>query len=583
MMRFTTTLLLFPLTTVCRVSALAPINPEWSDNYETVQQMRRRLNATFEYRPLHLNPEHCRNLSKERCQERDEIHGRQQAQNRRHLATGNMNILVLPMYFPEDRNILGQLASVEYLDELLNGVGTSDINPVGSVKAWMEYNSFGAFSPTFVVEDWAQTPQAESVYANGDSGASDNVLLASMISSRLQQLDRDGMDWSRFDSDNDRDIDAVVVITSGIPGEFGPIECAAPFEDRIRAQAVVGYVDGFWTSSSNPPYRLNSFTVSAGVDRPFCEGDDRLFSSPTKMAIIAHEFMHILGLPDLYDTDFEEPEQGFGGLGAFDIMAYTYGWTNDGARPGFLSAYSKMLIGWHTPIEIKEDGFYIIQPAEVSRQVYIISDPYPEGEYLLIESRYGLKWEDNQDGSGIAIYHVDENAPGQNERGYPGKSRWPQEHYAVALLQADGNYDIERLTSIGDAGDFWTEGMTLGADTGTWPNTASYSDGLVATGLSITITSNPSYIMQFEVRGFRALAAGTQSQFSAGLFHMGDNPAARVNIREGTRMNDAVFNELTHMRGSEGGGEVGSTSAVATFSCFVLAVSTSILAVFVLL
>jgi hypothetical protein len=79
---------------------------------------------------------------------------------------------------------------------------------------------------------------------------------------------------------------------------------------------------------------------------------------------------------------------------------------------------------------------------------------------LIIEMRYGLKWDDDFTGHGIVIYHVDNLAGDsnliQNTRGYPGHPNWPAEHYRVAVQQADGNYDIEKMVNRGDATDFWT-------------------------------------------------------------------------------------------------------------------------------
>lgn len=236
----------------------------------------------------------------------------------------------------------------------------------------------------------------------------------------------------------------------------------------------------------------------------------------------------------------------------FSIQCYTYGWTNDGARPGYFSAYSKILLGWLEPIEITSDGYYVIQPAEVSRQIYKISEPYPDGEYLLLEHRKPIKWGDNLSGEGLVVYHIDENAPGQTNRGYPGKNGWPGDHYEVAVLQADGLYEIEKLESAGDAGDFYTEGMTLGPDTNTWPNTASYQNGLIQTGLSITVTAQNDYVLQFRVQGFRSFTQSNNdpSQRASGWMDMeGGGSANKVDgepIVSGSAWEGAMIRETNN-------------------------------------
>jgi len=113
------------------------------------------------------------------------------------------------------------------------------------------------------------------------------------------------------------------------------------------------------------------------------------------------------------------------------------------------------------------------------------------------------KWSSNwgDDAEGIVIYHIDEAVPDQSQRGYPGHPNWPAEHYRVAVLQKDGNNDIEKIVNIGDSNDFFKLGDELGPGPA-WPNTDSYQSGkFVKTGLTIKVKTEPGYIMQFEVTG----------------------------------------------------------------------------------
>lgn len=106
--------------------------------------------------------------------------------------------------------------------------------------------------------------------------------------------------------------------------------------------------------------------------------------------------------------------------------------------------------------------------------------------------------------SGILIYHCDETVDDMSSRGYPGHPNWPYDHYMVALLQADGNYDLEQGNNLGDEGDYWGKGMTLGPndDGDTFPNTDSYQDGVVTkTGVKITVLSDKGLIMLIQVDG----------------------------------------------------------------------------------
>jgi hypothetical protein len=107
-------------------------------------------------------------------------------------------------------------------------------------------------------------------------------------------------------------------------------------------------------------------------------------------------------------------------------------------------------------------------------------------------------------GGGLLIWHVDEKQIEQRERGYPGQENWPRngKHYQVALLQADGRYDLERGVNDGDADDFFTNGKEIGSTSSSFPNTNSYQEGRIrSTGISIHEISESSMIMHFRVTG----------------------------------------------------------------------------------
>jgi hypothetical protein len=176
-----------------------------------------------------------------------------------------------------------------------------------------------------------------------------------------------------------------------------------------------------------------------------------------------------------------------------------------------MGPFSKIQAGWVTPIDVLADGIFAVQPAEISHQIYKISAGFPEGEYLLIENRYKMKWESDWPAQGIVIWHVDEMMPLQQFLNYPGSTgdfTWPAFHYRVSVLQADGNYDIEKGVNLGDEGDFWAKDQVLGPGPDTWPNTDSIQGAHYQTGVSIAIQSDPSFIIQIQITGPNPCAGG---------------------------------------------------------------------------
>jgi len=213
-----------------------------------------------------------------------------------------------------------------------------------------------------------------------------------------------------------------------------------------------------------------------------------------------------------------------GGIGRFDSMASSQGWDVSESTPGHLSAWSRQKLGWVEPMVIDRDGFYALQPLEISSTIYKITQGYPEGEYLLIENKQPIKFDKDVEVGGMVIYKVDESIPLQDQRSYPGGPGWAAKHYKVAVLQADGRYDIERGTNFGDKDDFWSMGQVLGSG-GDFPNTDSYQGGKIrSTGISIEVLSNSGFLMMFRVKGF-----GRRSQI---LYEMPTEASANVTQQE---------------------------------------------------
>lgn len=165
-----------------------------------------------------------------------------------------------------------------------------------------------------------------------------------------------------------------------------------------------------------------------------------------------------------------------------------------------------MKLSWTTP-RTPAIGLNVISRSEspstsrAPHHLYKIGDGqygYPRGEYLLVEYRK-TDWLRG----GIAIYHIDETAPYDDE-GYPGQIDvegvgWPYngKHYKIALVPSDGNYELERGLNQGNSFDLFVSGdylvpssVMLGNNR--YPNTDTYQRGWVdETGVELYALSDP--------------------------------------------------------------------------------------------
>ncbi len=173
------------------------------------------------------------------------------------------------------------------------------------------------------------------------------------------------------------------------------------------------------------------------------------------MGVFAHEYGHALGLPDLYDTNYEP--DGSSGLGSWGMMAGG-SWNGNlrgGDTPSHFSAYCKLALGFVQAVNLvfndpQDPSPKSILQAEIPQVesepvIYrLVNDDY-WGEYWLVENRQKVGFDASLPGHGLCIYHIDTYESGND---VPG-------NYRVALEQADG---LDALAfggsgSSGDAGD----------------------------------------------------------------------------------------------------------------------------------
>ena len=236
---------------------------------------------------------------------------------------------------------------------------------------------------------------------------------------------------------------------------------------------------------------------------------DRSF--PGLVGVIAHEYGHVLGLPELYDRSnhkmpIDLPSHS-AGIGYWGVMGGgAYGWQRQQAGrpdgPSAMTAWSRMKAGWLTPSTISGPGtdFRLedINGGDTNAYKIEISD----SEYFLIANRQNSYpdvdnfFEKEAKGAGgLAIWHVDDNAGWY----YPDRNEF-ERHKRLDLESWDGLYSdrpggVADNVSGGDNLDFFHSvederfnpqqfGGNRGDATDLWDGTSGRQ--------TFTPTSNPS-------------------------------------------------------------------------------------------
>ncbi len=180
--------------------------------------------------------------------------------------------------------------------------------------------------------------------------------------------------------------------------------------------------------------------------RDYAMEPERRGGSLVDVGVFCHEFGHVLGLPDLYDTDYSSE-----GLGNWSIMAGG-SWNNGGRTPAHFDAWCKKTLGFSEVQQLMANQTNVeILQAETSPVSYRLWTSGGGGlEYFLVENRQKTGFDEYLPGPGLLIYHVDETGSNSSEW-CPGDPATP--HYKVALEQADGQFRLEGCYGSSNSGD----------------------------------------------------------------------------------------------------------------------------------
>ena len=213
-----------------------------------------------------------------------------------------------------------------------------------------------------------------------------------------------------------------------------------------------GVRDMFWPQYVTLSSKNSNLTVDGRRISEYglaCElGPDGNFAG---IGVMAHEYCHILGLQDMYDTDGE----GSGGRskalwGVTSIMDEGYRNAGGHIPPGF-NAADYHYLGEGRGEVIDKPGYYNLRPVSEEGQYYIFKGSN-EDEVYLVENRWNGGWDSYIGGYGMLIYHWDMSQGDALWSDYFSSSvsalkRWEHNevncnpgHQCVELISPDGNF-----------------------------------------------------------------------------------------------------------------------------------------------
>ena len=296
-----------------------------------------------------------------------------------------------------------------------NYTGYDNVVCTGSVHDYFSDNSGGIFKPEFDVCG----PYTVD-YSQHDGRNNSSQILVDAINAANPDID-----FSQYDGDGDGVVDLVFFIIAGNGSNYSGNDDDLwwPHRSVLVENDRYMYRDGvrLWDYAS-------SVELTGWTQRPSTVKIDGI-------GTICHEFSHVLGLPDFYDTDYEGSGGQSNDPGDWSLMAGG-SYLNESKTPIGYSLYERYMVGFTDNVEtISQPGDYTLEPLANNQRGYCLNTPEPN-EFFVMENRQknAFKWDAYLPGNGMLVHRVELN----NQIWSSNKVNANPKHNYYELLRADG-------------------------------------------------------------------------------------------------------------------------------------------------
>ena len=295
------------------------------------------------------------------------------------------------------------------------------VSMTGSVRDYYYDNSNHIFDPSFDIVGPVNV-NYRCTYPQGTNQASP------IFHAALAAVDAD-INFNDYDLDHDGYVDMVFFMVAGFSSSYG----------GNNDNYLWPHMYYLYNAPMRDGVRFGLYACSTEISG--WEGYGPRYYDIDGIGTICHEFSHVLGLPDLYDTDYRESGGESRNPGHWSIMAGGHG-EDFGRNPVGYSLYERYSLGFTQPQLITEDTQITLSPLDTSNSGYRLNTHNPN-EFFLIENRQSGKWDRFLPGYGMLIARVDST---DENVWWSNNVNCDPDHMYYELLRADykgydGPYD----------------------------------------------------------------------------------------------------------------------------------------------
>ena len=291
---------------------------------------------------------------------------------------------------------------------MLNQSGYSPVGSkgfTGSVRDYFISSSDDAYRPEFIVYGPVKLPYDMVFYGENDADGYDKNPGQMIVDACNAAKDMyPDLNFTAFPRNKNDVLDNVCVIYSG----YNEAENSKTLPNTI-------WPHQYYLDVKDSGFSLSDRTVDGVVlDAYMCTSELKGSPSAKNMAGVgtfAHEYSHVLGLPDLYDANGSVDGTITTEPGLWDIMS-AGNYLNSGNTPPSYSAIERWWLEWMDLFLLGSGGVYslTIPPITSSKEKKaFVVDTSTDLEFFTLEVRKNESWDSFLQGEGMLIYHIDLN------------------------------------------------------------------------------------------------------------------------------------------------------------------------------
>ena len=277
--------------------------------------------------------------------------------------------------------------------EMMNKSGYNYQGATGSARDYFIAQSDSAYMPEFDVAGPVTLPQNRAFYGANTAGEGTDANRQQMVIDACKLVDNE-VNFALYDNDNNGLVDFVYIVYAGI-GE----------NDKNSVPEAI-WAHTWDVSNKNCKLdgkRLAKYACSGEVDGPT--------GNRNGIGVICHEFGHVIGLPDYYDTKYSTNYLNWLTPNYWSTM--DQGCYNNGAMtPPNYSIFDKYFMGWETPVLLPKDKQHYVRMGTDCKNAYQITGgtslkPYTTTDTVYyIENRQQVGWDAALPSHGMIVWQV---------------------------------------------------------------------------------------------------------------------------------------------------------------------------------